>query len=91
MKTERGNFNSDTEVKLHWLILGELVTWIGASFIWPLTSVYLNKQLHVSLSMIGVVLFFNCVFNGEIHHLFIKQLLKNTRSTDTIKQSKLQS
>lgn len=28
MKTERGNFNSDTEVKLHWLILGELVTWI---------------------------------------------------------------
>ncbi|MDE6492048.1 MAG: MFS transporter, partial [Lactobacillus sp.] len=63
MKTERGNFNSDTEVKLHWLILGELVTWIGASFIWPLTSVYLNKQLHVSLSMIGVVLFFNCAAN----------------------------
>jgi MFS family permease len=51
------------EIKLHWLLLGELVTWIGASFVWPLTSVYLNKQLHISLSMIGVVLFCNCFTN----------------------------
>lgn len=51
------------EIKLRWLILGELATWIGASFIWPLTSVYLNKQLHISLSIIGVVLFCNCAGN----------------------------
>ena len=51
------------EIKLIWLIVGELATWIGASFIWPLTSVYLNKQLHISLSIIGVVLFCNCAGN----------------------------
>lgn len=51
------------EIKLRWLVLSQLATWIGASFIWPLTSVYLNKQLHISLSLIGVVLFFNCMGN----------------------------
>lgn len=62
MKLAHGQVKSD-EIKLRWLILGELATWIGASFIWPLTSVYLNKQLHISLSIIGVVLFCNCAGN----------------------------
>lgn len=62
MKKEHGIVPKD-EIKLVWLIVGELAMWIGASFIWPLTSVYLNKQLHISLSMIGVVLFCNCVGN----------------------------
>lgn len=62
MKLAHGKLQGD-EIKLRWLILGELATWIGASFIWPLTSVYLNKQLHISLSMIGVVLFCNCAGN----------------------------
>ena len=62
MRLAHGKIQSD-EIKLRWLILGELATWIGASFIWPLTSVYLNKQLHISLSMIGVVLFCNCAGN----------------------------
>ncbi len=62
MKLAHGKIQSD-EIKLRWLILGELATWIGASFIWPLTSVYLNKQLHISLSMIGVGLFCNCAGN----------------------------
>ena len=62
MKTQLGAKPSD-EIKLPWLLLGELFTWIGASFIWPLTSVFLNKQLHVSLAMIGVVLLFNCLAN----------------------------
>lgn len=62
MKLAHGKIQND-EIKLRWLILGELATWIGASFIWPLTSVYLNKQLHISLSMIGVVLFCNCAGN----------------------------
>jgi MFS family permease len=51
------------EIKLHWLFIGELITWLGASFVWPLTSVYLNKRLGISLSMIGVVLFCNCAAN----------------------------
>ena len=62
MKNSHGKIKTD-EIKLIWLIVGELATWIGASFIWPLTSVYLNKQLHISLSIIGVVLFCNCAGN----------------------------
>ncbi|MDF7638170.1 MFS transporter [Lactobacillus sp. ESL0791] len=62
MKLTHGE-NKDKEIKLHWLLLGELTTWIGSSFVWPLTSVYLNKQLHISLSLIGVVLFCNCASN----------------------------
>lgn len=62
MKKAHGKIQTD-EIKLIWLIVGELATWIGASFIWPLTSVYLNKQLHISLSIIGVVLFCNCAGN----------------------------
>lgn len=62
MKLAHGQVK-DGEIKLRWLILGELATWIGASFIWPLTSVYLNKQLHISLSVIGIVLFCNCAGN----------------------------
>ncbi|TBH77622.1 MFS transporter [Lactobacillus amylovorus] len=62
MKNAYGKIKTD-EIKLIWLIVGELATWIGASFIWPLTSVYLNKQLHISLSIIGVVLFCNCAGN----------------------------
>lgn len=62
MKNAHGKIKTD-EIKLIWLIVGVLATWIGASFIWPLTSVYLNKQLHISLSIIGVVLFCNCAGN----------------------------
>ena len=62
MKNAHGKIKTD-EIKLIWLIVGEIATWIGASFIWPLTSVYLNKQLHISLSIIGVVLFCNCAGN----------------------------
>lgn len=62
MKNAHGKIKTD-EIKLIWLIVGVLATWIGASFIWPLTSVYLNKQLHISLSIVGVVLFCNCAGN----------------------------
>ncbi|WEV39662.1 MFS transporter [Lactobacillus sp. ESL0684] len=62
MKLTHGS-NNETEIKLRWLLLGELATWIGESFVWPLTSVYLNKQLHISLSVIGIVLFCNCASN----------------------------
>ena len=36
MKLKHGQ-NSQDEIKLIWLIVGQLATWIGASFIWPLT------------------------------------------------------
>lgn len=47
------------EIKLKWVLVGSLLTSIGMSFIWPLTSVYLHDRLGISLSMIGIVLFFN--------------------------------
>ncbi|MFZ2685016.1 MAG: MFS transporter, partial [Lactobacillus amylovorus] len=34
MKNAHGKIKTD-EIKLIWLIVGELATWIGASFIWP--------------------------------------------------------
>ncbi|KRL63261.1 MDR family MFS transporter [Lactobacillus psittaci] len=62
MKTAHGASGAK-EVNIHSLLLGELITWLGSSFIWPLTSVYLKDQLHVSLTWVGVVLFFNCMAN----------------------------
>jgi MFS family permease len=47
------------EIKLIWVLMGSLLTSIGMSFIWPLTSVYLHDKLAISLSVIGIVLFFN--------------------------------
>lgn len=46
-------------VKLSWLAICALISSLGMSFIWPLTSVYLHNQLHISLTTIGVVLLFN--------------------------------
>lgn len=62
MRTAHGKQPAD-EIKLHWLLLGQLLTWLGSSFIWPLTSVYLHDHLGVSLALVGVVLLFNCVAN----------------------------
>lgn len=62
MKTKHGQ-SQLPEIALPWLVVAELATWIGASFIWPLTSVYLNKRLGISLSVIGIVLFCNCAAN----------------------------
>ncbi|MCT7795904.1 MAG: MFS transporter, partial [Lactobacillus iners] len=62
MKTAHGTRPRD-EINLVWLLLGELLDWIGASFIWPLTSVYLNKNLHVSLAIVGIVILCNCLAN----------------------------
>ena len=49
------------EIKLTWILIGSLITSIGMSFIWPLTSVYLHDKLGISLTVIGVVLFFNSI------------------------------
>lgn len=62
MKTKHGQ-SQLPEIALPWLVVAELATWIGASFIWPLTSVYLNKRLGINLSVIGIVLFCNCAAN----------------------------
>lgn len=62
MRTAHGKQPAD-EIKLHWLLLGQLLTWLGSSFIWPFTSVYLHDHLGVSLALVGVVLLFNCVAN----------------------------
>ncbi len=47
------------EIKLFWLSFGALIVSIAMSFIWPLTSVYLHNDLHISLTSIGIVLLAN--------------------------------
>ena len=47
------------EIRLRWLLTGALLSSIGMSFIWPLTSIYLHNRLHISLTVIGVVLLLN--------------------------------
>ncbi|WP_164507534.1 MDR family MFS transporter [Lacticaseibacillus songhuajiangensis] len=50
------------QLKLRWLFLGYLITNTGASFIWPLTTIYMHEYLGESLTTAGVVLFFNSLF-----------------------------
>lgn len=47
------------EVSFIAVLLGAFFTSFGTSFIWPLTSVYLHDNLHISLTLVGLVLFFN--------------------------------
>ncbi|MDZ5585555.1 MDR family MFS transporter [Enterococcus cecorum] len=47
------------EVRFIAVLLGAFFTSFGMSFIWPLTSVYLHDNLHISLTLVGLVLFFN--------------------------------
>lgn len=47
------------EVSFITVLLGAFFTSFGMSFIWPLTSVYLHDNLHISLTLVGLVLFFN--------------------------------
>lgn len=44
-------------LKLHWLALASLLNSTGASFLWPLTTVFINKHLGESLTVAGIVLF----------------------------------
>lgn len=47
------------EIRLRWLLTGALLSSIGMSFIWPLTSIYLHNRLDISLTVIGIVLLLN--------------------------------
>lgn len=51
--------NQAAQLKLKWLFLGYLITNTGSSFIWPLTTIYMHHYLGESLTMAGIVLFFN--------------------------------
>lgn len=49
------------QLKLKWLLIGNLIVATGTSFMWPLTTVYMHNYLHQSLTTAGMVLFFNSV------------------------------
>lgn len=49
------------DFKLVWLLLGSLITNLGGSFIWPLTTIYVHEYLKMPLTMAGVVIFLNCI------------------------------
>ncbi|WP_210618600.1 MDR family MFS transporter [Mammaliicoccus lentus] len=42
-----------------WLIIGMAINITGASFLWPLNTIYMNEELNKSLSTAGVVLMIN--------------------------------
>ena len=44
-------------LKLRWLLIGNLISSTGMSFIWPLTTVYMHDYLGKSLALAGIVLF----------------------------------
>ena len=49
-----------TPFRMQSLLLGSLITNIGSSFIWPLTTVYIHDYLHKPLTTAGIVIFLNC-------------------------------
>lgn len=51
------------EIRLRWLLLGELFSSVGMSFIWPLTTIYLHNHLGISLTQVGVILLFYSLAN----------------------------
>ncbi len=45
-------------VHLKWVALASLLNNTGAAFIWPLTTMYVNKYLHQTLTTAGIVMLF---------------------------------
>lgn len=43
------------------LILGAFLESVGASFIWPINTIFIHNYLHKSLAVAGIVLFFNLI------------------------------
>lgn len=43
------------------LILGAFLESVGASFIWPINTIFIHNYLHKSLAVAGMVLFFNSI------------------------------
>lgn len=43
------------------LILGAFLESVGASFIWPINTIFIHNYLHKSLAVAGIVLFFNSI------------------------------
>lgn len=48
----------ESGVKLKWLLVCMFISSIGNSFVWPLTTIYMHEQLHVTLTMSGIILLF---------------------------------
>ncbi|GAB5056981.1 MFS transporter [Companilactobacillus alimentarius] len=43
------------------LIFGAFLESVGASFIWPINTIFIHNYLHKSLAIAGIVLFFNSI------------------------------
>lgn len=42
-----------------WLVIGMALNITGASFLWPLNTIYMKEELHKSLTIAGIVLMIN--------------------------------
>ncbi|HJF86287.1 MAG TPA: MFS transporter [Companilactobacillus farciminis] len=45
------------------LVLGTIMLSCGASFMWPINTIFIHNYLHKSLAVAGIVLFFNSLCN----------------------------
>ncbi|PWZ98355.1 MFS transporter, partial [Staphylococcus pseudintermedius] len=45
--------------EIWWLVIGMAINITGASFLWPLNTIYMNEELDKSLSTAGLVLMVN--------------------------------
>lgn len=45
------------------LVLGAVLLSTGASFMWPINTIFIHTYLHKSLTVAGIVLFFNSLFS----------------------------
>ena len=49
---------SQKVIHLKWVAFASLLNNTGAAFIWPLTTMYVNKYLHQTLTTAGIVMLF---------------------------------
>lgn len=42
-----------------WLVIGMALNITGASFLWPLNTIFMKEELHKSLTIAGIVLMIN--------------------------------
>lgn len=56
MGLEKERMKKEKTVQLKWVALASLLNNTGAAFIWPLTTMYVNKYLGQTLTTAGVVM-----------------------------------
>ncbi len=59
LETKRSETSVNMPKEIWWLVIGMAINITGASFLWPLNTIYMNEELDKSLSTAGLVLMVN--------------------------------